>query len=207
MLTYLVCGQLFHICPIHSSKDWEEHTEQLMVKTLKKKSDCLLHHQLKRLLAVWLARLNFQSELTFRPCWRIYVRLSSYTLQVLLLWDDWRGWEELVGHAHHLQTAWSCEEKHWLVTKSNILIYVLLTHTHIAMLFYIFTYIYTHNFIYTHLNVYMMYVTPQFTTPIRNDKVTCFKVFLSRLVILNYWSSRLGKLPMMLPQGCIGQFQ
>lgn len=62
------------------------------------------------------------------------------------------------------------------VTYLYILIYVYL-------FLYIYIYIYTYNFIYTHLNVYMI---PQLTTPIRNDKVTCFKIFISRLMTLDY---------------------
>ena len=62
--------------------------------------------------------------------------------------------------------------------------YMYITHTYSYMYIYFYLFTYTYNFIYTHLNVYMMYVTPQLTTPIRNDKVTCFKIFISRLMTL-----------------------
>lgn len=151
MLTYLVCGSSSHFNPTYTQvKTEREHTEQLMVKKhLKKNPDCLISSSSRGSVGS-VVSWGLTSKWTNLPGLAVYVRLSSYTLQVLLLWDDWRGWEELVGHAHRLQTAWSCEEKHWLVTKSNILIYVyLLTHTHICIFIFIYLHIYTPTTSYT----------------------------------------------------------
>lgn len=161
----MVCGSYLHFSPTYySSKDQERGygTTDCKRNIKKKNPDCPLSSNSRGSVSS-VVILGFISKRTDLPVLAVYVQLPSYTLQVLLLWDDWRGWEELVGHDRHLQTAWSCKEKHWLVTKSFTYIYIFI---------YIYLHIYTIS--HTHLNVYMMFVTPHLTTIIRNDKVTCF---------------------------------
>lgn len=151
MLTYMVCGSSSHFNPTYTQVKTERaHGTTDGKETLKKKNpDCLLSSNSRGSVSS-VVSWGLTSKWTDLPDLAVYVRLSSYTLQVLLLWDDWRGWEELVGHDHHLQTAWSYEEKHWLVTKSNILIYVyLLIHTHICIFIFIYLHIYIPTTSYT----------------------------------------------------------